>query len=234
MGRLSFSTIDGWWDEATHDADPTAAPIGFSIGTDLDYEDEALQDELDAASIYDVLENEIVPRFYDRDEHGVPDQVAGVGQAVDVDPRAHVGLAAHDARLHRVLLPARHRQVRAAARRGCHVRRATARATFADCARAGSNCASRWARSRARTKGHRMSRCRWSSATSSRRTSRVQLWVDDGVAPFALDATLVDRFGPRARYDARLDLDVYAPRTSSWPGASSPRRSTPTAKSCRD
>ncbi len=37
----------------------------------------------------------------------------------------------------------------------------------------------------------------------------MQLWVDDGVAPFALDAKLVDRFGPRARYDARVDLALY-------------------------
>jgi hypothetical protein len=37
----------------------------------------------------------------------------------------------------------------------------------------------------------------------------VQLWVDDKVAPFARAAKLVDRFGPRARYDARIDLAKY-------------------------
>ena len=32
-GALNFSTVDGWWDEACLDADPTAPPIGFTIGT---------------------------------------------------------------------------------------------------------------------------------------------------------------------------------------------------------
>jgi len=71
-GVVNFSTVDGWWDEALQDADPTAAPIGFTIGTAEDYDDEAAQDEADAASLYHVLENEIVPRFYDRDADGVP------------------------------------------------------------------------------------------------------------------------------------------------------------------
>jgi hypothetical protein len=38
----------------------------------------------------------------------------------------------------------------------------------------------------------------------------VQLWVDDGATPFAVDAKLVDRFGPRARYDARVDLANFS------------------------
>jgi len=71
-GVLNFSTLDGWWDEACLDADPEAAPIGFSIGTAGPYVDEATQDLLDAASLYDVLEHEIAARFYDRDAEGIP------------------------------------------------------------------------------------------------------------------------------------------------------------------
>ncbi|MFI5035655.1 MAG: alpha-glucan family phosphorylase [Acidimicrobiales bacterium] len=71
-GALTFSTVDGWWDEASRDADAAAPPIGFTIGTAGPYADEATQDVIDAASLYDVLENEIVPRFYERDERGVP------------------------------------------------------------------------------------------------------------------------------------------------------------------
>ena len=71
-GALNFSTVDGWWDEARLDADPTAEPIGFTIGTSGPYADEETQDVLDAASLYDVLENEIVPCFYDRDPNDVP------------------------------------------------------------------------------------------------------------------------------------------------------------------
>lgn len=82
-GALNFSTIDGWWDEACLDADPTAAPIGFTIGTSGPYTDEKTQDLLDAASLYDVLENEIVPRFYDRDPTDVPRSwIASVKQSM--------------------------------------------------------------------------------------------------------------------------------------------------------
>ena len=82
-GALNFSTVDGWWDEACLDADPSAAPIGFTIGTSGPYVDEATQDVLDTASLYDVLENEIVPRFYARDEHDVPRQwIASVKESM--------------------------------------------------------------------------------------------------------------------------------------------------------
>ena len=71
-GALNFSTLDGWWDEACLDADSMAPPIGFSIGTARTYADDDTQDALDADSLYDILEHEIVPRFYDRDDAGVP------------------------------------------------------------------------------------------------------------------------------------------------------------------
>ena len=82
-GALNFSTLDGWWDEAWNDADPGAPVIGWSIGTADPYEDQGLQDELDAASLYDQLEREIVPAFYDRDGHGLPRAwLASVRQAM--------------------------------------------------------------------------------------------------------------------------------------------------------
>jgi starch phosphorylase len=71
-GALNFSTVDGWWDEACLDADRAAVPIGFTIGTAGPYADDEIQDMLDAESLYDVLENEIIPRFYERDSGGVP------------------------------------------------------------------------------------------------------------------------------------------------------------------
>ena len=80
---LNFSTFDGWWDEACLDADPSAAPIGFSIGTVGPYADDATQDALDAQSLYRVLEEEVGPRFYDRDEDGVPTKwLASVKQSM--------------------------------------------------------------------------------------------------------------------------------------------------------
>ncbi len=71
-GVLNVSTIDGWWDEALADADPAAAPIGFTIGNKETWPDEEAQDDFDADSLYRVLEEEIVPAFYERDEEDVP------------------------------------------------------------------------------------------------------------------------------------------------------------------
>lgn len=71
-GVLNLSTIDGWWDEALADADPSAPPIGFTIGNKERWEDESAQDDFDADSLYTVLEEEIVPAFYERDADGVP------------------------------------------------------------------------------------------------------------------------------------------------------------------
>lgn len=82
-GSLNFSTVDGWWDEALRDANPSAAPIGFTIGTDDDYTNEDIQDDADSASLLDVLEYDIIPRFYERDAQGVPRAwLASVKQAM--------------------------------------------------------------------------------------------------------------------------------------------------------
>lgn len=65
-GALNFSILDGWWIEGYNDKN------GFKIG-ELDvYEDESVMDAADAASLYAVLENEIIPAYYDRGEHGLP------------------------------------------------------------------------------------------------------------------------------------------------------------------
>lgn len=71
-GALNLSTLDGWWDEAWNDAMPGAPPIGWCIGTSDTFEDHDLQDALDAESLYDQLEHDIVPLFFDRDELGIP------------------------------------------------------------------------------------------------------------------------------------------------------------------
>jgi glycogen phosphorylase len=71
-GALNLSTLDGWWDEVWVEADPTASPIGWCIGTTDVFEDHDLQDALDAQSLYDQLEREIVPCFYERDSDGIP------------------------------------------------------------------------------------------------------------------------------------------------------------------
>ena len=67
-GALNFSILDGWWAEAYDGAN------GFAIGTAAEHVDWQRQDALDAGRVLDVLENEVVPLFYQRDDHGVPHQ----------------------------------------------------------------------------------------------------------------------------------------------------------------
>ncbi|HEX4079652.1 MAG TPA: alpha-glucan family phosphorylase [Rhizomicrobium sp.] len=64
-GGLNCSTLDGWWAEA-HDGG-----LGWSIGDECGGE-AAFVDERDAASLYDVLEKQILPEFYDRNADGLP------------------------------------------------------------------------------------------------------------------------------------------------------------------
>lgn len=59
-GGLNLSVLDGWWVEG-YDTD-----TGWAIGAGEDYHDPAYQDEVESKGLYDVLENEIVPLFYDR------------------------------------------------------------------------------------------------------------------------------------------------------------------------
>jgi starch phosphorylase len=65
-GIPNFSVLDGWWCEGYDGTN------GWIIGQDGDYPDEAAQDAADALSLYDTLENEIVPLFYDRGRDGIP------------------------------------------------------------------------------------------------------------------------------------------------------------------
>lgn len=65
-GAINVSILDGWWDEMYNGAN------GWAIGGRDDYSDPWHQDQTDADGLYQLLENEIVPSFYDRDEHGLP------------------------------------------------------------------------------------------------------------------------------------------------------------------
>ncbi|MBU8821270.1 alpha-glucan family phosphorylase [Mycolicibacterium goodii] len=64
-GGLNLSIRDGWWDE-WYDGEN-----GWEIPT-ADGLDDGRRDDLEAAALYDLLENAVAPKFYERDEHGVP------------------------------------------------------------------------------------------------------------------------------------------------------------------
>jgi alpha-glucan phosphorylase-like protein len=64
-GTVNFSVLDGWWAEGYR---PDA---GWSLPLERTYEDQRLQNELDAEQIYTILEDEIIPIYYDRNADGV-------------------------------------------------------------------------------------------------------------------------------------------------------------------
>jgi starch phosphorylase len=65
-GALNLSILDGWWDEWYDGGNGWAIPSADGV------EDADRRDDLEAAALYDLLENEVAPRFYDVDESGVP------------------------------------------------------------------------------------------------------------------------------------------------------------------
>jgi starch phosphorylase len=70
-GALNFSILDGWWREAFNGKN------GWSIGEDKHTEVTDLQDQSDAQDLYNKLENELIPMYYDRDINGVPTEWVG-------------------------------------------------------------------------------------------------------------------------------------------------------------
>ncbi len=67
-GGLNLSIKDGWWYEGYNGAN------GWTIGGALDSADQRDEDKTDAEALYNILENEIVPLYYNRDRNGVPHQ----------------------------------------------------------------------------------------------------------------------------------------------------------------
>ena len=65
-GVLNCSILDGWWAEAYSPA------CGFAIGDSEGPTSDAAQDEADAEALYAVLEDQVLPAYYERDEAGLP------------------------------------------------------------------------------------------------------------------------------------------------------------------
>ncbi|NCB40357.1 MAG: alpha-glucan family phosphorylase, partial [Erysipelotrichia bacterium] len=65
-GVLNLSILDGWWDEAY------TPGIGWAIGTREEFENSEYQDEVEANSLYELLEKEVVPTFYDLSSDHLP------------------------------------------------------------------------------------------------------------------------------------------------------------------
>jgi len=65
-GSLNVSVLDGWWDEGFN------PDCGWAIGHGETYDNQPLQDEVEGKALYDLLEEEIIPLFYNRGRDGLP------------------------------------------------------------------------------------------------------------------------------------------------------------------
>ena len=65
-GALNLSIPDGWWCEAE------GQDNGWTIGKGEDYTDRSQQDDVESRSLYDLLEKEVIPTFYNRNDAGLP------------------------------------------------------------------------------------------------------------------------------------------------------------------
>jgi starch phosphorylase len=71
-GVLNLSTLDGWWEEAWEMGMRAGAEVGWAIGRGESYADRGNQDDVEAEALYNLLEHEIVPTFYERRAEGLP------------------------------------------------------------------------------------------------------------------------------------------------------------------
>ena len=65
-GGINLSELDGWWAEAY------TPEVGWALGDGQEHGDDPAWDAAEAEALYDLLEREVIPEFYTRDEKGIP------------------------------------------------------------------------------------------------------------------------------------------------------------------
>ncbi|MEJ2653430.1 MAG: alpha-glucan family phosphorylase [Gammaproteobacteria bacterium] len=65
-GGINLSELDGWWAEAY------TPEVGWALGDGQEHGDDPAWDATEAEALYDLLEREVIPEFYTRDEQGIP------------------------------------------------------------------------------------------------------------------------------------------------------------------
>ena len=65
-GGINISELDCWWAEAYSPA------VGWAIGDGLEHGEDLAWDAKEAEQLYDLLENEVIPEFYNRNDKGIP------------------------------------------------------------------------------------------------------------------------------------------------------------------
>jgi starch phosphorylase len=65
-GGINISELDGWWAEAY------SSDVGWALGDGQEHGDDPAWDAVEANALYDLLEREVIPEFYARDDNGIP------------------------------------------------------------------------------------------------------------------------------------------------------------------
>jgi starch phosphorylase len=65
-GGINLSELDGWWAEAY------SPDVGWALGDGQEHGDDPAWDAVEANALYDLLEREVIPEFYARDDNGIP------------------------------------------------------------------------------------------------------------------------------------------------------------------
>ncbi len=65
-GGINLSELDGWWAEAY------APEVGWALGDGQEHDSDPAWDAAEAETLYNLLEREVIPEFYTRDEQGIP------------------------------------------------------------------------------------------------------------------------------------------------------------------
>jgi starch phosphorylase len=71
-GVLNLSVLDGWWDEAWRFPSESNEMVGWAIGRGERYDDVDYQNQVESDMLYDLLERDVVPTFYDRGSNDLP------------------------------------------------------------------------------------------------------------------------------------------------------------------
>ena len=67
-GGINLSELDGWWAEAYK------PELGWALGDEQEHGEDPAWDAIEADALYSLLENQVVPEFYARNQHGMPER----------------------------------------------------------------------------------------------------------------------------------------------------------------
>ena len=97
-GGINLSVLDGWWAEAY------SPEVGWALGDGREHGDDPARDAVEAEALYDLLEREVIPEFFERDARGVPRPGSHACGKHGASDAALLGQP-HGARIHRTVLP---------------------------------------------------------------------------------------------------------------------------------